>query len=549
MNRKSLIILLGFVFLTLFLVTLFKTIDSPRGRITVNALYDGQHKIVYLSNANELNNVEMRLLKEFRVKYDHTVIGYKLSYYDKLTQNYRPLPKANHEAIISDGKITVKLEKPDMDNPVNDAEATHINFLEDHHKHEEPEKTFDELIVQKPVVVEEEDTHHVTDNGKRQPQYKMPQLEYHPREKYFAEQQKAIDDGIMSSCQFRNLNTQIGNSLQRRKKDVLVYDATMVNHELDLLELRMETLNDVVDYFVILEADYTFQHSPKRMFLNEKWHEKRWDKFRHKMIHTKLTEKTKERFDYWEGEVFVRNALGTHALRVDSKKINAYPKETDLIIINDLDEIINPNILKVLKYFDGYSQEIFGISYRWTYYNFYWENPKRLELCAITLFKHLVRDNFQANRLRYNCLEKERTPIVLRIKPTVSTPDTCSLGWHCSWCFPLSMYEHKVKSFPNEYDQSGEYSATKEKIRHSVNEGLWYQDDHRNAIYAKNTKDIPAVVTANPEKYRYLLPTYRPHKSCTSSDDFPQCLQGVDYLQPGAQPVVLTQRKKFFTKV
>jgi beta-1,4-mannosyl-glycoprotein beta-1,4-N-acetylglucosaminyltransferase len=39
-----------------------------------------------------------------------------------------------------------------------------------------------------------------------------------------------------------------------------IYDTFTFFNELDLLEIRLNILNDVVDYFVLVEANKTFQN-------------------------------------------------------------------------------------------------------------------------------------------------------------------------------------------------------------------------------------------------------------------------------------------------
>mmetsp|Transcript_2222 Transcript_2222/g.3222 ORF Transcript_2222/g.3222 Transcript_2222/m.3222 type:complete len:523 (+) Transcript_2222:28-1596(+) len=370
----------------------------------------------------------------------------------------------------------------------------------------------------------------------KQVQQEMEQLKiYKPRDSY-KQKQEAEAENLKDTCFFKNLNTQAGGNLKKRTKPTLIYDTTLVNHEIDFLFLRVELLNDVVDYFVVVESTYTFQQQPKKLFFKEKFNtEKRWDKYRHKIIHTVLDEKAPGTFKFWEGEVFIRNAIGTHGLNKEARNRNALPEPHDLIIINDLDELIAPELLKVMKYYEGTSQSIFSVNYRWTYYNFYWENMNRLEKCAISTFDHLVENNYEANKLRFNCFGKQHTPGVLKIAIQTNHEDgICHTGWHCSWCFPLSLFEHKVKSFALEYNSDNMYTKMKDKIPQLVQEGIWYRDNKRNARYTPTTNDLPSI--RHPEKYPYLFPAAKPHTSCFSIRDFPKCLEGTDYVPPNQPP-------------
>jgi beta-1,4-mannosyl-glycoprotein beta-1,4-N-acetylglucosaminyltransferase len=48
-----------------------------------------------------------------------------------------------------------------------------------------------------------------------------------------------------------------------------VYDVFPFFNELDILDIRLNSLNEVVDYFVITEATTTFSGNSKKLFLSE----------------------------------------------------------------------------------------------------------------------------------------------------------------------------------------------------------------------------------------------------------------------------------------
>ena len=53
---------------------------------------------------------------------------------------------------------------------------------------------------------------------------------------------------------------------QKRPK---IYNAFLFFNELELLEIRLDELYDIVDYFVIVESDRTFTNKPKPLYFNE----------------------------------------------------------------------------------------------------------------------------------------------------------------------------------------------------------------------------------------------------------------------------------------
>ena len=63
----------------------------------------------------------------------------------------------------------------------------------------------------------------------------------------------------------------------------LVYDCFNFFNEFDLLEIRLNELDDVVDYFVVCESNVTHNGIPKPMFFKE--NEERFSQFKDKIIY------------------------------------------------------------------------------------------------------------------------------------------------------------------------------------------------------------------------------------------------------------------------
>ena len=128
-----------------------------------------------------------------------------------------------------------------------------------------------------------------------------------------------------------------------------IYDCFTFYNEYELLELRLETLYSVVDYFVICELDVK-QNGEKKTYYFEK-EKDRFKKYSDKIIHLKESDaptlkgkQIKKTSDDtmdgdWSIENYQRNCI-IHGL------MNCRPD--DLIMISDLDEIPNPKIIENL---------------------------------------------------------------------------------------------------------------------------------------------------------------------------------------------------------
>ena len=116
-----------------------------------------------------------------------------------------------------------------------------------------------------------------------------------------------------------------------------VYDCFTFYNEFELLELRLNSLYDVVDYFVIVEGTKTQSNQPKELNFP-----KRKDEFQKFSSKIRYIVFNADNIPYtgvgdWSIEVSQRNAI---MLGLP----DANPE--DLVFISDLDEIPAPDILE-----------------------------------------------------------------------------------------------------------------------------------------------------------------------------------------------------------
>ena len=144
-----------------------------------------------------------------------------------------------------------------------------------------------------------------------------------------------------------------------------IYDVFTFYNELDLLELRLEMLNDYVDHFVIIECVETFSGKPKPLYYEE--NKQRFAKFHHKIIHH-ITYDPPKSFEDLQSRILDPNsdelmkqiciqALTSsnvppgelHWLKEFYQKENIRRalvglQDDDICFITDLDEIWNPEL-------------------------------------------------------------------------------------------------------------------------------------------------------------------------------------------------------------
>ena len=138
----------------------------------------------------------------------------------------------------------------------------------------------------------------------------------------------------------------------------MIYDCFSYWDEDLLLDLRLNVLDNYVDYFVIVEGNKTWQNNPKKL----RFEIDKFKKFKDKIIYVPVTD-LPDGIDPYLRENHQRNSI------INGLKNS---KENDLIIISDLDEIPNPKKLisfDVKKRFAVFKQKHF-------YYKFNLQSAK-----------------------------------------------------------------------------------------------------------------------------------------------------------------------------
>jgi len=110
-----------------------------------------------------------------------------------------------------------------------------------------------------------------------------------------------------------------------------VYDCFSYWDEDLLLNLRLNILDEFVDYFVIVEGNKTWQNNSKKLQFNIE----KFKNFKHKIIYIPVEDMPGGK-NPWIRESFQRNCI-LRGLK--------QAKNEDLIIISDLDEIPNPKLI------------------------------------------------------------------------------------------------------------------------------------------------------------------------------------------------------------
>lgn len=172
-----------------------------------------------------------------------------------------------------------------------------------------------------------------------------------------------------------------------------IVDCFTFYNELEILELRFLELYDIVDKFIIVEANKTFKGDYKPFILEEnKWRfSKWWDKVAHIKVNIpdNLT-------DAWSREKYQRNSFMPFLYSMGLS-------QNDGVIITDVDEIPNPERINYIKN----SFDLCGI-YKLemdTYIGSLWNKDTSVKWYhpKIMNWESLRNSNPEECRLNFNC--------------------------------------------------------------------------------------------------------------------------------------------------
>ena len=132
-----------------------------------------------------------------------------------------------------------------------------------------------------------------------------------------------------------------------------IFDCFPLFNEIDLLELRLNELWDVVDFFVIVEARQTFTGNPKPMcFLD---HADRLAKYSDKIRYV-IVDEFPAAMSNWGKEEYQRNAI---------KEKLADAKADDVLIFSDLDEIPRASVVQSIIAQGIKPRDVYCLSLDW----------------------------------------------------------------------------------------------------------------------------------------------------------------------------------------
>tara|TARA_B100000780_G_C21049225_1_gene421285 strand:- start:282 stop:1151 length:870 start_codon:yes stop_codon:yes gene_type:complete len=223
-----------------------------------------------------------------------------------------------------------------------------------------------------------------------------------------------------------------------------------------VLNVRLNTLDKFVDYFVIVESKFTHKGDPRDLRFNHK----KFEKFKNKIIYLIYEEEPKEieiiNSNDNEGEKsrkYIFNAAyRENGQRNYIQKGLVHAKENDMILISDVDEIpnlLNVNFNKINEKIILFKQDMFYYKFNLYLPNLIWTGTKGCKK------KHLLNPQWLRN-------VKDRKYSFYRIDTIFSKNKYKSIkyidsgGWHFTNIKTSKEIEYKLKSYLHhrEFDEN-----------------------------------------------------------------------------------------------
>ena len=261
--------------------------------------------------------------------------------------------------------------------------------------------------------------------------------------------------------------------LSKTKRKII--DCFTFYNEIDMLKYRLNTLNEQVDYFVIVEATLTHAGHEKEMYFEK--NKELFTKFKDKIIHIVVDDfpfnKTNISYDkneQWVNEKYQRNCIK----RGLSKLIL---KEEDLIIIADVDEIPDPCTLYQLKN-SKTPLELNRFEQDFYYYNLNCKREEKWYHSKILSFKKYKELKVECDHIRF--LYCDNIP---------------KGGWHLSYFGTPNFVKNKLNNFAHQEYNSDTYTNEDE-----INKKI----ENCSDLFNRNTPMNKIKISEN----SYLPPLY-----------------------------------------
>lgn len=258
------------------------------------------------------------------------------------------------------------------------------------------------------------------------------------------------------------------NENVRKSKTRRIIDCFIFYNEIEMINYRLNVLNNIVDFFIIVESTHTFSGREKKMYSDEVT--ELFDKFKDKIVHIivddmpfKYPNINFNNNEQWKNEIHQRNCI-----KRGLDKLHIF--DEDFIIIADTDEIPDPRTLQLIKnntipvFINILELDIY-------YYNLNTKDMKNHEVATkIVLYRIFKEKNLSCHD--YRGLHHE-----------LPCPRIKNGGWHMSYFGDKYFIKNKIENFSHQ-ELNNEQFTNLNKIEERIKNcnDLYDRDKRENSI-------------------------------------------------------------------
>lgn len=271
----------------------------------------------------------------------------------------------------------------------------------------------------------------------------------------------------------------------------MIFDGFTFFNELDLLKLRLDTMWDYVDKFIIVEARKTFTNEDKD--LNYEKNKNSFKKYWEKIEYIVIDEFPDECKNAWDREYYQRNAI-YQGIR------NSKPD--DILIVSDLDEIISPyGVKRVKKILKQDHEKVLKLELLNCWYFLNYADYKYFFLAAPVAYctGHAGEGN-----------EKNNILLPQKARALKNCEIVQCAGWHFTYMGGMETIKNKIKSFSHQEYNTEEW-LDDSRIMEMIKEGKDLFDRDLSEFGSLPIGYfMPKPVRKNKESYEKYLCDFNP---------------------------------------
>lgn len=280
----------------------------------------------------------------------------------------------------------------------------------------------------------------------------------------------------------------------------MIYDCFTFFNELDLLEIRLNTLNGVIDRFVIAEATRTHRGQPKELLFEK--NRARFaafaDKITYLVVDDLLPEEevAKDAFNLpWANENRQRNAL----IRGLSDA-----KDNDVILVSDLDEIPRPEKVVEAARLARQGEIVRLVLDVFVYYaNFKDYRTPRWNLGTVAISFRTYSDGRALDAVvcdRYTTASESSGRCIQKVRFLRPTCRLAHGGWHMTYLGGALAIRRKLLSFSH-----AEAAHLADQVEVRLQRGENILGGHRDAFGVPLDDSFPSYLVANATRFSHLV--------------------------------------------